>query len=580
MSNKHRYQTLPVLALLLFLLLSYGARSPDQTAGLTIVEYNPTDEIFLNPERGFYRWTEGVPGGNPLNVSTLRGYRDEGFSLLIRLYYIAEFRDSDFSQAFIDQMGADFEAMRQAGVKSIIRFRYTKSMNDPDAPLERVLAHLEQLRPVLERNYDVIAVANAGFIGAWGEWHASSNNLTTVENMRTILFKFLDVMPDGRSIQVRYPQAKMQVFETHSPISPEMAYGGSNFARTGHHNDCFLASPSDVGTYRIGATWEKNFLNQDNRYLPMGGETCNPRPDAGDRYHCETALHELDFLHWSFLNWNYSRQILDTWEEQGCMPEVKRRLGYRFAMHEGQYSEEVRQGAALKFRLQLENQGFAAPFNPRGLQVILRDLLDPEQVWEVNLPDDPRLWLGGDTVTLDYQLGIPHNLADGLYEMHLNMPDPTDRLRHVPEYSIRMANQGVWESATGFNSLGHIVNIDSDASAEDYDGDLIFQEFGTWVSSRDEQMPVEYPEGIRLNHNYPNPFNPVTQLSFELEEAIPVRLDVFDLLGQHVATLVDEHRSAGLHMVSFDASNLSSGTYLYRLTAGDKQITRSMMLLK
>ncbi len=83
-----------------------------------------------------------------------------------------------------------------------------------------------------------------------------------------------------------------------------------------------------------------------------------------------------------------------------------------------------------------------------------------------------------------------------------------------------------------------------------------------------------------LEGNYPNPFNPSTEIRFALPEAQHVRLVVYDVTGREIARLVDALLPAGTHRVSFDATHLPSGVYLYRLTAGSFDQARRMMLLK
>ncbi|WP_234572344.1 T9SS type A sorting domain-containing protein [Rhodohalobacter sp. 614A] len=88
------------------------------------------------------------------------------------------------------------------------------------------------------------------------------------------------------------------------------------------------------------------------------------------------------------------------------------------------------------------------------------------------------------------------------------------------------------------------------------------------------------PDVFMLSQNYPNPFNPTTLISYQLPVNSEVRLDVYDMLGRNVATLVSGQVSAGRHTVNFDASNLSSGIYLYRLQAGGQIITKKLTVIK
>lgn len=95
------------------------------------------------------------------------------------------------------------------------------------------------------------------------------------------------------------------------------------------------------------------------------------------------------------------------------------------------------------------------------------------------------------------------------------------------------------------------------------------------------ESSTDIPQGIKLDQNFPNPFNPSTQISFTLPQAQEVSLVVYDMLGRQVATLASrEQFASGQNTVSFDASNLSSGIYLYRLTSADVTLTKKMTLIK
>jgi hypothetical protein len=92
--------------------------------------------------------------------------------------------------------------------------------------------------------------------------------------------------------------------------------------------------------------------------------------------------------------------------------------------------------------------------------------------------------------------------------------------------------------------------------------------------------PRGVPDAFSLEQNYPNPFNPSTTISFSLAATVHVRLAVYDLIGQNVASLLDENMDVGTHKVQFDAKNLSSGVYFYELRAGSKTFVRKMILMR
>ena len=113
----------------------------------------------------------------------------------------------------------------------------------------------------------------------------------------------------------------------------------------------------------------------------------------------------------------------------------------------------------------------------------------------------------------------------------------------------------------------------------DLDGMVHFSEpiaVNTTTTIADKKVVRDYA----LAQNYPNPFNPTTQIHFELPQSGFVTLKVFDMVGREVATLVNDPRNSGSYTVRFDATNLSSGLYVYRLSAGSYSSVKKMIVMK
>lgn len=103
---------------------------------------------------------------------------------------------------------------------------------------------------------------------------------------------------------------------------------------------------------------------------------------------------------------------------------------------------------------------------------------------------------------------------------------------------------------------------------------------GTFEYSKSIEILVVAPNKFELSQNYPNPFNPTTSISFTLPQAGNVKLSVYNLLGQEVQNLVNGFMESGSHSVSFEAKNLNSGIYLYKLEANGISSVRKMTLIK
>ncbi len=97
---------------------------------------------------------------------------------------------------------------------------------------------------------------------------------------------------------------------------------------------------------------------------------------------------------------------------------------------------------------------------------------------------------------------------------------------------------------------------------------------------KDEILLDDVIKDFTLNQNYPNPFNSTTIISYTIPKAGHVSLKIFDVLGREVETLVNENQNVGRYEVNFDGSRLASGVYFYRLVAGNRFITKKMLLIK
>jgi hypothetical protein len=494
------------------------------------VTYLASDEVFANPERGFSPtiytpwpdagavWDFCGQGNNftnynyavwtpKLDADTLRKYAARGSSMVEMRYHIFEFRQQALSQAFLDRVQEDFDTARANGYKLIPRFAYNWPKGGPDASRDQILAHLEQLRPVLTKNADVIAFMALGFIGCWGEQHTSSNGHTEISagysrittSFRDIVEKALNVLPKDRMLMVRYPSYKFQYFngapqaqvvQDVTPIAPltlAEAFTGTTKARWGHHDDCVICGEYNAGTWwtpRNNVQELRDFLRQDNLYVVQHGEPgnegdgeANTVDKDGDGYaglgnykRCDRVQGIFQQARFSSFNGTYDNGGDDSeanraWREQGCYDNISKKLGYRFELLRAQLPATAAVGGQLQGSIVLRNAGWAAPFNLRGLELILRNRGNGA-VYRIDLRAeksksfDPRLWQPDDNeITLNIAKALPANAPAGSYELLLNLPDPSASLYARPQYAIRFANKDVWEATTGFNKLNATLEV-------------------------------------------------------------------------------------------------------------------------
>ncbi len=423
---------------------------PDPTT--TTRTYVEDDASFENPERG---WFDGS-GIALTDGASYEGIRTKQFTLAYAKVRLDSYKSSSLPKTFLDALDAGFGRVRAAGIKVVLRFVYNDGTGG-DAPEARILEHIAQLGPVVGKNLNAVSVWQAGFIGAWGEWHSSTNGLDNPTSHQKIVKALLAALPKDRMIQLRTPHFKAELWKEPTPES--LWFSKEDQARVGHHNDCFLASESDEGTYLDPvATW-KDWLEKDVRAVPMGGESCRKNTLTA----CDNAQKELARFRWSFYNPYWHPDVYAQWGAEGCRDKIGDHLGYRIVLEEASIANEVAPGGVLPLRFKVKNVGYAPMFNPRPVKIVLDD---GKSRHVATLDVDPRRWMPGTSSTVAVRLRVPASVAVGTARLELWLPDASTELMLRPEYSVRLASKGVWDDKRGTNLLSDTLPIDRSAPGE------------------------------------------------------------------------------------------------------------------
>ena len=438
-----------LLVIPVLLSASCQEKGPSGNGGKTTTyDFTESTAPLVNPERGFYGGAVDIKSASsPVRASAAKALRAEGKTLMYVGFYLTEFINGDISKAYLDMIQTSFAALRGAGLHCVLRFAYqnSESAKPWDPTVEVTLRHVAQLKPLLQKNADVIFVLQAGFVGVWGEWyytdHFNMNPRSDADYKprRQLADALLDALPESRQVALRTPQFKLRMYglSLKDTLTAVKAHDGSALARLCGHNDCFGASADDYGTFDNESN-DRAFWKRDTRYTLMGGETCK----VSNYCTCPASVKDMEDYHWTYLNSGHHSSVLNRWKSSGCMEEIESRLGYRLVMEKVTFVDGQKKQVTLQFR----NDGFAAPANPRNADLVWTDAKG-QVVDRTPLGADPRTWHPG-----PHEATVEFNRINGSpTACWLELSDPL--LPDRPEYSIALANEGVWDAETGWNKL-------------------------------------------------------------------------------------------------------------------------------
>lgn len=437
------------------------------------INYSESTDSIANPDRGWYAYyamnitDEDVNINNSL-TGVLRAQSNLNQSLISFFVNLENtsgaingIEDREMTQQELEKIDNALGTVRKYNKKVILRFRYILSSDNryKEPSMDMMLKHIEQLRPIMQKNKDVITVVEAGFLGSSGEW--TPTNYSDTESRQKILFKLLDVLPNEIMVNVRTPRYYREIFHTQNPIDDTTKYSNDYASRVGLHNDGYLGSSTDLGTYSAGEREnELAWQNSHNQYTIFGGEASTDisDPSAAQYSNAQNAIKDMKITHCSYLNRNHYREVLDKWERtiyngdnieykgQTDSKYIEDHLGYRYVLRESKISAVASQGRNLEVVLKIENTGFANMVHEKDLELIIEQ---KGNYYKAKSDIDVREWKTGKTSTVVLLYTLPKDMQTGEWNVYVKISDKLNQ-----DYCVQFANYDTWDSILNANYVG------------------------------------------------------------------------------------------------------------------------------
>lgn len=424
--------------------------------------FAPTSADLPNPDRGFYSWVSSDLI-TELDIGSVRSAYSRGQRLVHAPVLLAPYRTSDIPSSVLNTLGARLEAIRAEGMKAELLFAYDFTAGGNDATAHQIARHLTQLKPVLAAHAEAIPYMRAGFIGAWGEWHSSKSGNscgyhsgdtscdTANANRLIVRDALLANVPATTQVDFRYPgDLELWYPDAKAP------------AQVGFHNDCFLAGPTDTGTYPTPDL--RTYIQKLTIKGSSGGETCQGA-DEPLRKSCADILAEGPQYHLAWLNADYAPQVLDNWKAEGCYPTVSGQMGYRIQLDKVTHPAKVERGNSMVVQVDLRNVGWSRMFVDRSLEVRLKHRTSGAIIQASNGKLSKLPAQGQVSSRIGVTVTVPSDAAAGAYDVLLAAPDAFAKNRGDVRFAVRFANADrvsagqQWKASDATFSTGTSVKV-------------------------------------------------------------------------------------------------------------------------
>ncbi|MEK8033836.1 DUF4832 domain-containing protein [Ideonella sp. DXS29W] len=436
--------------------------TPLALAASVSATFSPTSADLPNPDRGFYSWA-GSDLITDFDIGSVKAGYARGQRLVHAPVSLAAYRQTDIPASVLTTLGSRLEAIRAEGMKAELLVAYDFTAGGNDATASQIARHLAQLKPVLAAHAEVIPYMRAGFIGAWGEWHSSKSGNscgyhsgdtscdTADANRLIVRDALLANVPATTQIAFRYPgDLKLWYPDVNAP------------KQVASHNDCFLAGPTDSGTYPSPDL--RTYIQELTRKASFGGETCE-NADTPVRSSCADILKEGPQYHLAWLNADYAPSVLNTWKSEGCYSTVSAQMGYRIQLDRLNHPGKIKQGGNLTVHVDLRNVGWARMFVDRALEVRLTHRSSGEVLTGRGGKLSKLAAQATGSSRFDVSVPIPADAPAGTYDVSLAAPDAFAKNGGDVRFAVRFANADraadgqQWHAADASFSTGTAVKV-------------------------------------------------------------------------------------------------------------------------
>lgn len=480
--------------------------------GTTAVYADITEEdisIVKNPDRGLYKLVQVELQNEEENFDDFEkkvdeiNENDKEVSLILLELNLKNYvQENNISKNKITEINKYFSIIRKNGYKVIFRVVYDSvGQTNSEPEFNIILQHMDDLKEIYTTNKDIIFVVEAGYLGSYGEWHDGRYD-KDLEKKNKIIEKLLEIIPEEIQINLRKPQFIIDYIGNKTTISEMNAFSSEKIARLGLHNDGYLASETDLGTFEKNERTESlKWQSAQTKYTAFGGEAQNKNSIYND---LSNAIEDMKIRHCNYLNRTYDREVKEKWKNTKYtgkdpnyigidgMTYIQNHLGYRLLLQECSIKGQQASGSA-NVDIVINNVGFGNIIKSKKIELIY---VNEKSTYKIETNIDIRKQIQNSEYIINIDDKLPANMKEGKYKVYLSICEPYESLKNNSNYYIKLVNKNVWNEETKGNYLGKVTIGANTNNKETSSSNIISQATNNQESTTNPKIVIGVIAGI------------------------------------------------------------------------------------